>query len=108
MIMHDNHVCHSADGLQTSRGESIRYVSPGGLNEQRTKKGETVKGPHPFLRPRSGGRGSAGPFSSPRATVDNWNRTHELVASWSAPRLFGPPPLLSSSPSLFLSPLKYL
>lgn len=81
MIMHDNHVCHSADGLQTSRGESIRYVSPGGLNEQRTKNGETVKGPHPFLRPRGGGRGSAGPFSSPRATVDNWNRTHELVAS---------------------------
>lgn len=93
MIMHDNHVCHSADGLQTSRGESIRYVSPGGLNEQRTKKGETVKGPHPFLRPRSGGRGSAGPFSSPRATVDNWNRTHELVAS--GPLLAFLVPLLS-------------
>lgn len=37
MIMHGNRVCHSADGLQTSRGESIRYVSPGGLNEQRTR-----------------------------------------------------------------------
>ena len=47
---------------------------------KKEKEKGTVRRTPPFLRPR----GSTGPFSFLRATVDNWNRTHELVVRASA------------------------
>lgn len=76
MIMHGNHVSGmSLAGRLANESRRIDSTrSPGGLNEERGRKRNGKRTP-PFLRPR----GSTGPFSFLRATVDNWNRTHELV-----------------------------